>query len=166
MTSELCICKYRDIILKCSESRKETKVSDWEKCSHRRDSICSSKCYSAKSLVMITRVRLCRLFTRIVNLFNMTFVVEEQIREEVSFRSITLCEENVALRNTQEFGPTNREAHKGSKNSHSGSNDGTDTCYITTNLPFSLQIFKLVLKINLVKVIFGQNKVNSWLLLL
>lgn len=35
------------------------------------------------------------------------------MREEVSFKSFILYKENDELNNTQEFGPTNREAHKG-----------------------------------------------------
>lgn len=63
MLEELCICKYRVIILKCSESSKETKEPDWEngRRSRRRDSICSSNSYSAKSLVMITHRRTVRV---------------------------------------------------------------------------------------------------------
>lgn len=52
---------------------KDTKVPGREYCrrSHGRDSICSSKSYSAKSCVMITQEsHECAFFTRILNLFN------------------------------------------------------------------------------------------------
>lgn len=37
------------------------------------------------------------------------------MKEEVSFKSAVICGENIALSNTQQFGPTKREARKGSK---------------------------------------------------